>query len=329
MAIPASSAEIPETEYLLEEESLDESSPRSKGCKNARPEVFAIIPAYNEDVAIGSVVLGALQYVDHVIVVDDCSTDATAKLADLAGAQVIRMPKNGGKAKALLEGLREAERSGCRVAVMLDGDGQHRSEDIAQVVEPVLNGEADLVIGSRFLGEQKHIPVYRILGQKIINSLSNYGAKVEFTDTQSGLRALSCRALKNLDFSSDGYNIESDMITHFSSKGLSIVEVPISVRYDVPNGHKKGAVSMGMGLLGNVVSVIGYRRPLIMFGVPGVMVMLGGFFLGFLTTFKIYYFFTPIWQGFVAISLVLMGSFFFISALTLNSLTLLMKANKH
>lgn len=327
MAIPASSVEVPEMDLFSEERSLDESPARTKKCSKSRPKVFAVIPAYNEDVAIGSVVLGAYQYVDHVIVVDDCSHDGTAKMAELAGAQVIRLPKNGGKAKALLVGLREAEKSGCHVAVMLDGDGQHRSEDIANVVRPVLNGEADLVIGSRFLGEEKDIPGYRILGQKVINSLSNYGAKVEFTDTQSGLRALSCRALKNLNFSSDGYNIESDMITHFNDKGLSIMEVPISVRYDVPNGHKKGAVSMGMGLLGNVISVIGYKRPLLMFGVPGVTILLMGFILGIMTALEFHFFITPVWQALVSIGMVLMGAFFCISALTLNSLTLLMKAN--
>ncbi len=329
MAIPASPMEVPETDIFPMGRPLNETPVRSKKCPHPRPKIVAVIPAYNEDVAIGSVVLGAYQYVDHVIVVDDCSHDGTSRMAELAGAQVVRMLKNGGKAKALLAGLREAERRGCQVAVMMDGDGQHRAEDIAHVIKPVLGGEADLVIGSRFLGEEKDIPGYRVLGQKVINSLSNVGAKVEFTDTQSGLRALSCRALKNLNFSSDGYNIESDMITHFNDKGLSIMEVPISVRYDVPNGHKKGSISMGMGLLGNVISVIGYKRPLLMFGVPGVTILLMGFILGTMTALEIHFFITPIWQALISIGLVLMGAFFCVSALTLNSLTLLMKANSN
>jgi glycosyltransferase involved in cell wall biosynthesis len=291
------------------------------------PEIVAVIPAFNEEVAIGSVVLGALQHVDYVIVVDDCSHDKTAKLAELAGARVIRLPQNGGKAKALLTGLKEAELTGCRAVVMLDGDGQHRSEDIMDVILPIIEGKADLVIGSRFLGEQKDIPSYRVLGQKVINSLSNTGSRVDVTDSQSGFRALSRKALKNLTFSSDGYNIESDMIAHFAEKGLRIKEVPIAVKYDVPNGHKKGSVSMGMGLLGNVVSCIGYKRPLLMFGIPGVMILMAGLILGIMTAVDIQFFTTLGWQALIAIGLVLVGSFLCVSALTLNSLTLLMKHN--
>ena len=289
------------------------------------PEIVAVIPAYNEEVAIGSVVLGALQYADHVIVVDDGSKDGTAKLAELAGAQVIRIQRNGGKAKALLTGLKAAKRIGCHAAVALDGDGQHRSEDISGVVVPILNGDADMVIGSRFMGKEKNIPRYRIFGQKVINSLSNAGSKVSVTDSQSGLRALGPRALDNLDFMSDGYNVESDMIIHFADKGLTIKEVPIEVNYDVPNGHKKGALSMGMSLLSNMVSVIGYKRPLLMFGIPGVVLAIAGLALGLLTMADVLLT-GYLMQTLLSVGLILVGAFCGVSALTLNSLTLLMKS---
>ncbi len=287
----------------------------------------AVIPAYNEEIAIGSVVLGALLYVDSVIVVDDHSHDHTSQISEKAGAYVIRLPKNGGKAQALLTGLREAEKQGFDAAVMLDGDGQHRCEDIPAVLAPIVKDEADLAIGSRFLGEQKDIPKYRIFGQKVINRISNASSNVNITDSQSGMRALSARALKNLDFHSDGYNVESDMITHFSDRGLKIAEVPISVRYDVPNGHKQGAVSMGMKLLGNVVSMIGYKRPLIMFGVPGALFMAFGLALGFFTLVDFYVLRSFISQVMLAVALFMIGAFLAISALTLNSLTLLMKSH--
>ncbi|MBI0583259.1 MAG: glycosyltransferase family 2 protein [Methanomassiliicoccus sp.] len=315
-----SKAQAPEADARTE---VHDASPGS----TSKPRIVAVIPAYNEEIAIGSVVLGARSYVDHVIVVDDCSHDRTSKIAQLAGAQVIRMLKNGGKAKALLTGLREAERLGCWAAVMLDGDGQHRTEDIEAVVGLVVNGEADLVIGSRFLGEQKDIPRYRVFGQKVINSLSNFSTQVEVTDSQSGLRALSRKALKNLNFTSEGYNVESDMITHFTEHGLVIKEVPISVRYDVPNGHKEGATSMGMKLLGNVVSMIGYKRPLLLFGVPGSLCVVAGLIIAFLTILEIVFTGTFITQAMLALGLFMIGSFFFISALTLNSLVLMMKAN--
>jgi len=285
----------------------------------------AVVPAFNEEIAIGSVVLGALSYVDEVIVVDDCSRDRTAELAERAGAHVIRMPHNSGKAKALLTGLKEAERLGCVAAVMLDGDGQHRTADIEGLLRPVLDGEADLVIGSRFLGEQNGIPRYRVLGQKVINSLSNVSSRTEVTDSQSGMRALSARALRNLDFSSEGYNVESDMITHFTEVGLTIKEVPISVRYDVPNGHKEGAASMGMTLPGNAVSMIGYKRPLLLFGGLGMVAGLAGAVIAVLTFFDIYLLGSFLVQALAVVALLLIGSFFVISGLTLNSLVLMMK----
>jgi len=141
------------------------------------------------------------------------------------------------------------------------------------------------------------------------------------------MRALSARALKNLDFHSDGYNVESDMITHFSDRGLRITEVPISVRYDVPNGHKQGALSMGMKLLGNVVSMIGYKHPLVMFGVPGAIFMALGLLLGFFTLVDFYVLRSFISQVMLAVALFMIGAFLAISALTLNSLTLLMKSH--
>jgi len=290
------------------------------------PRTIAVVPAFQQEITIASVVLGALAYVDKVIVVDDASHDRTGKLAALAGATVVRMPMNGGKAKALLTGLKEAERMGCQVAVMLDGDGQHRVDDIEVLMRPVIEGKADLVIGSRFLGEQTGIPRYRIFGQKVINSLSNLSTKVDITDSQSGMRALSRKGLENLTFSSEGYNIESDMITHFVEAGLEIMEVPISVRYDVPNGHKAGATSMGMKLLGNVVSMIGYKRPLLLFGVPGAIAGLTGIIIAFLTVSEIYLFGSFLGQALVGVALFLIGSFFVISGLTLNSLTLMMKS---
>ena len=330
MNITVTSADVEGSDHLdVDHIEVDHHSIGGYGTSRlggARPQVVAVVPAYNEEIAIGSVVLGALSSVDEVIVVDDCSRDRTYELAKRAGARVIRMPENGGKAKALITGLREAERSGCQVAVMLDGDGQHRVEDIEAVVQPVLDGEADLVIGSRFLGEQSGIPRYRVFGQRVINSLSNVSSKVDVTDSQSGMRALSRKALRSLNFRSEGYNVESDMITHFSDLGLAITEVPIHVRYDVPNGHKEGATSMGMKLLGNVVSMIGYKRPLLLFGVPGAITVLAGVVVAGLTFFDIYLFGSFLAQALVGVAMFLIGSFFVVSGLTLNSLTLMMKS---
>ena len=250
--------------------------------------IIAVIPAYKEEIAIGSVVLKAKKHVDRVIVVDDGSPDKTAEVAELAGAEVIRLDRNYGKAYALMRGLDRAKELDCSVVVMLDADGQHDPDEIPRVVSPVLRGEADMVIGSRFLDVREDIPKYRILGQKILTSTTNFGSNVSITDSQSGFRAINRKALENLNFKSYGYSIESEMICFLSYKGLVIKEVPISAIYDVPNKHKKNPFSHGLSVLNDLIGLIGYRRPLFLFGLAGFILTVLGLAFGF-WAFSIYY----------------------------------------
>ncbi|MCE5339064.1 MAG: glycosyltransferase family 2 protein [Methanomicrobiaceae archaeon] len=257
------------------QDNVDGSGALHRATARASTRPFAVVvPAYNEGLVIGSVALQARKYSDRVIVVDDGSADRTAETARLAGADVIEMPENGGKAKAMMAGFARARELGYEAVVMLDGDGQHDPDEIPIVAAPVLAGEADLVIGSRFLDNGAEIPAYRRAGQMVLNGFTNLSTDGGFatTDSQSGFRALSRQALENLTFSSDGYNIESDMIAHFAPLDLRITEVPISVTYDVPHKHKKNPISHGLGVLVKVVGLISYKRPLLVFGIPGVIV---------------------------------------------------------
>jgi len=288
--------------------------------------LIAVIPAYNEELVIGSVVLRTRQYVERVIVVDDGSSDRTSEVAKLAGAEVIRLDANTGKAYALLLGLRHAHNMGCTTAVMLDADGQHDPREIPRVAGLVLEGKADLVIGSRFLQKNNGIPKYRQMGQKTLDLFTNMGAKSKVTDSQSGFRAISCKALENLDFRSDGYNVESDMINHFSELGLSIQEVPISVTYDVPNKDKKNPVSHGVGVLSRLVNLISYRRPLLLFGVTGGVLLVAGLIAGSIA-FSDYYMTSKFSFAYSMGSMLflIMGMLMIIAGLLLNTLLMIMK----
>jgi glycosyltransferase involved in cell wall biosynthesis len=235
-------------------------------------EIAVIIPAYNEELTIGSVVLRARMFSDNVIVVDDGSADRTSETAMMAGATVLRMTANSGKAAAVMRGFAELENLDYTVAVMMDADGQHYPE----VSAPIRAGEADLVIGSRFLDGRARVPAYRRMGQKVLDRFTNLGAGKTISDTQSGFRAMGHVGVRNMDFRSSGYSIESAMIMHFVSRGLRITEVPINVSYDVPNKHKKNPVSMGIGLVNSLVVEIGQRRPLLFFGVPGAIMGTAG-----------------------------------------------------
>jgi len=289
----------------------------------------AVIPAYNEEKTIGSIVLKAKVSVDEVLVVDDGSSDDTALLAEMAGAQVVRLPQNSGKSVALMTGLGKASSNGFDAVVMLDADGQHNPQQIPDLLQPIAEGNADLVIGSRFLegGNGNGLPRYRKAGQTVLNKTTSFGAKTKVTDSQSGFRAISKKGLRNLDFDSDGYGVESAMITYFAERGLKITEVPIKVEYDVPNGHKKSPVPHGMGVLNATVGLIGYRRPLLFFGVPGFILFILGMVLG-LITYQESYLFGWGWffQSMSAVTLVIVGLMLMIGGLTLNSLVALMRS---
>ncbi|NJE12865.1 glycosyltransferase family 2 protein [Thermococcus sp. LS2] len=233
--------------------------------------ILIAIPAYNEEITIGSVVSLSKKYGD-VLVVDDGSKDRTSEIAQNAGAIVVRHKRNKGKGKALKTAFKYALSKDYDVVVCIDADGQHNPEEIPLLLKPILEDEADLVIGSRYLNSAyKNIPLYRRLGLWVLNMTTNVASNVKITDSQSGFRALNRRALESLDLSSAGYNVESEMIARLSEKGLRIREVPINVRYDVPNKHKKHPIAHGVGVLAKIVGLIGYKRPLLLFGVLSLL----------------------------------------------------------
>jgi len=250
--------------------------PASENKKN----VIAVIPAFNEQIAIGSVVIRTLPFVTKVIVVDDGSNDMTGHIAEHAGAEVIRLSKNHGKSYTVMRGFDRARQLNADIVVMLDGDGQHHPEEIPSIISPILKDEADLVIGSRFLRGENKIPFYRSIGQKTLDRMTKIASSYKVTDSQSGFRALSSKALDCFTIEPTGYSIESVMISHMSDNGMRIAEIPISVEYEVPHKHKTNFFTHGMAVLSNLVGIIGYRRPLVSFGIPGIILVLFGFYMG-------------------------------------------------
>lgn len=285
-------------------------------------KVVAVVPAFNEELAIGSVVLETKKHVEEVIVVDDGSTDKTAEIARLAGAIVLRLDHNYGKAQALMKGFDLARKNGFTAGVMLDGDGQHNPNELPSLISPILEGEADLVIGSRYLEASHATPGYRRTGQRLLDVVTNMSTDQKVTDSQSGFRALSKEAMDSLDFESKGFNIESDMIVHFSQKGLKVKEVPIGVHYDVAHKHTKNPLSHGIVVMGRVVKHVSQSRPLMIFGVPGFLLVLFGSIFGTASLLDIVFFnWTWLLQTMVAILLFIVGLVFCISALVLNSIS--------
>jgi len=162
-------------------------------------KIIAAVPAYNEAQYISDVITKTKKYVDQVIVIDDGSTDDTAKLAEANGALIVRHYMNLGKGRAINTAFEIARKIRPMAMVLLDGDGQHNPEEIPLLLEPVLKNRADMVVGSRFLTKNR-IPKYRILGQHILTLATNWGSGIKLTDSQNGFRAFSRKAIENLYF---------------------------------------------------------------------------------------------------------------------------------
>lgn len=286
--------------------------------------IVAVIPAYNEERFIGSVVLTARQFAQAVIVVDDGSADDTALIAQLSGAEVIRLPENRGKGAALNEGFARASILRPAAVVMLDGDAQHDASEIPLVASPVVRGEADIVIGSRFLGTRSAIPGWRRAGQHALTVITNTASGLTTSDSQSGYRAFSPRALEKLQFRSRGLAMESEMQFLARKAGLRVAEVPISVQYLDPS--KRNPFLHGMQVIDSILTLVARRRPLLFLGVPGVLLMIAGLLAGLDviqiidTRHKV-----PFGTATLSALLVLAGLLLFIAAIILNTLEHFMK----
>lgn len=244
----------------------------------AKPLVVAVIPAYNEERFIASVVITALSYADAVIVVDDGSTDRTASLARVAGADVVVMEQNGGKGRALNAGFQRARMLKPDAVVMLDGDAQHEPSEIPRLTQPILDGQADVVVGSRFLCVKSDIPQWRQAGQHMLNAATNSMSQLKLSDTQSGYRAFSLAALDIMRFQSNGLAVESEMQFLLERTSLQVAEVPISVQY--LDGNKRNPVAHGMQIIDAMLRIVARRRPLLYLGAPGFLMTVVGLILG-------------------------------------------------
>lgn len=185
---------------------------------------FAIIAACNHEEAIASVIIQTKQHVERVIVVDDGSSDQTFAIARLAGAEVIRLDYTTGKAYSLLLGLRHAYEQKCNVAVTIDANGQHNPIEIVRVVGQIIDGNADFVIGSRYLNRQESLLSYKKYNKMTLES------GVIVSDSSSSFLAFSRKALATLDFPTEGFRINRDFISYFDKQGLKISEVSITLQ---------------------------------------------------------------------------------------------------
>lgn len=289
-------------------------------------KTIAGIPAYNKEDSIGSIILGAEEYVDEVIVMDDGSVDRTSKIARRTEATVISHEMNLGKAAAVQMIVKEAIKMDADVVVLLDADFQHDPDEIPMLIKPISEDGYDLVLGSRKLRESKRrskgkIPFYRPWGQFVLRICSYTLSKKKYSDPECGFRALSRRAMEAMKFEKEGFFVESEMLYLAEKKGLKVTEVPITEIY-TENGSTLNPLKHGFSNLGKAITYISEKRPLFFFGISGAVLAIIGLTAG---AWVLYIALAgkgvAVGSALVAVLFIVIGVFIVLTGLILNAIT--------
>jgi glycosyltransferase involved in cell wall biosynthesis len=203
--------------------------------------VAVVIPAFNEEAAVGAAIAAVPGFVDHVIVVDDASTDATAAIANEAGAErgsveVLTHSENRGVGAAIVTGYRRALELGCDVAAVMAGDGQMDPADLPSVIAPIAAGDADYVKGNRFKHPEvwRAMPPARIVGNLVLSAATRLTSGYRHVfDSQCGYTAISARAIASLDLDQlwTRYGYPNDLLSRLHVAGMRVVDVPVRPVY--------------------------------------------------------------------------------------------------
>ncbi len=202
--------------------------------------IVGVIPAWNEGTRVAAVIADAKQFMDHVVVVDDCSSDETSLIAKSAGAIVLRHVINRGQGAALQTGTDYAVNMLLAdVVVHFDADGQMRGDEIPMMVAPIAAGEADVVLGSRFLGKHAlNMPIMRKIMIKLGALFTIALSGIRVTDTHNGFRALSRKAATEMRISLDRMAHASEILDLVKAKRLRYVERPVTITYSAETLQK-------------------------------------------------------------------------------------------
>ena len=252
-------------------------------------KLIVMIPPYNEEKNIGKVIKEIPRKIDNiekveVLVIDDGSSDKTAEEARKAGAEhVYKQKENNGLGNNFKKGIERALKLGADIIVNIDADGQFNPRDIKKLIEPIMDGEADMVTGSRFLKGSKtyNMPPIKIWGNRRFTKLINRITKKKYTDTQCGFRAYSREAALRLNLQGK-FTYTQEVFIDLVEKGMRIKEIPIETTYF---SNRKSIISgdlrrYGFKSLGIIAKATRDTQPLTFFGMPALIVFALGFIGG-------------------------------------------------
>ena len=276
------------------------------------------LPAYNEEKNIASIITKLGKIADFVIVCNDGSSDLTGDISTKMGASVINHEKNKGYGAAIRSIFLKSKELDVDVLVTFDADGQHSVDDIENVILPISDQTADLVIGSRFLDDAaENIPSYRKTGIKIITTLTNSSLNEKIKDSQSGFRAYSKNVISTITPSDSGMGVSSEILIKASNHGFKIAEVPIKISYegDTSTHHP---VSHGFSVTLSTLKFISIEHPLKFYGIPGLTFLI----IGLIFTIFTLQLFSETRQIFTNVTLIAIGTIIFGTMLLMTSILL-------
>src|SRR5262245_29706833 len=244
-------------------------------------EIAIIIPCYNEEQSIGDVVRNFKARLPRakIYVFDNDSTDRTIQRAESAGA-IIRRETRRGKGYVIRSMFREVE---AKVYVMVDGDGTYPDDQVQNLIQPILAGTADMVIGSRLhAGSNSQFNIPNKIGNWIFRAMVNFLFRVRITDLRTGFRAINRNVVKGLTFLSCGFESETELTVKCLERGFRVVEIPIDLAPRRTGHSKIHIIRDGLLILNTLFSLARDYRPMTFFGLGGLLLIASGLVPGFI-----------------------------------------------
>ena len=211
---------------------------------------YIVIPAFNEETVIESVVTKLLKFFKNVVVVNDGSTDRTKEILEKLNITLISHPFNMGPGSALRTGFNYVKSiSNSHSIVTFDADGQHSVEDAVLFAKEINSCKEEIIFGSRFLKHKKNLPFIKIITLKIATIITNLATKTKLSDTHNGLKAFKVSLLGKIDLTLDGYGLDTQIVSEISKKNISYKEMPTNTIYTEYSMKKGQSLMNGLIIL--------------------------------------------------------------------------------
>jgi glycosyltransferase involved in cell wall biosynthesis len=284
--------------------------------------------AYNEEKNIAAIIAQLQKMSYSIIVCNDGSSDMTGEIAEKMGATVINHKRNLGFGAALRSIFLKANELNADILVTIDADGQHNPLEIKDILKPIEDNEADVVIGSRFSGKTSKIPKYRIIGIKAINKLTSSSSENKLIDPLSGFRAYTKKVFKEILPADSGMGGSTEVLIKANQRKFRIVEIPILVNYE-GDTSTHNPINQSFSLIFSTMKFISIERPLTFYGIPGIGLLILGLFFS-IWTIQEFSITREIFLDLAMLSIggILMGTILMVTAILLYTLVTVVRERK-